>query len=117
MPEFLEEIEKEFVCLCLYALFESLHGDGDGDSVTTEYGYEIRRESAPDGNFYYDLLSSSGLRLCCDGEECIVIDRTENYISLIDVLNFEDEEVEELEEAGINPVFRMSEKEFATATA
>ena len=108
MPELIEE--KECCCLDLNNLYQFLHGESD---AMTEFGYEVRREPAPDGSDYYDLMGSNGLRLCCDGEQCIIIDRTAEYVSLIDVENFENEE---LEDAGIDTVFHLSEKEFNTAT-
>ena len=62
---------------------------------------------------YFDLYSDkySGLRLCCDGEQCKVLERTADYVKLIDVENIDNEELR-----GIDTTFKLSIAEFNIAT-
>lgn len=103
--------EKEFECLDLGALFDSL--ESDNGNAETAFGYTLRRDAAPDGQFYYDLLggSTGGLRLCCDGEECAVLERGDGWVKLVDEANIGDSDLD-----GLNTTFKLSEEEFNIAT-
>lgn len=102
--------EKEFECLDLGALFDSL--ESDNGNAETAFGYTLRRDAAPDGQFYYDLLggSTGGLRLCCDGEECAVLERGDGWVKLVDEANIGDTDLE-----GLDTTFKLSEAEFNIA--
>lgn len=68
----------------------------------------------PQGNdYYYDLYRelNSGLMLCCDGEQCKVLEQTEEYVRLIDVENIDNEDLE-----GIDTTFRLSSDEYKITT-
>lgn len=108
-------MEEEIVSVSLQALFQSLCKSlCDDDATYTRYGHCIRREPCTvDSSCYYDLYrsSDSAYRLCCDGEQCKVLERTADYVKLIDVENIDNEELE-----GIDTTFRLSIKEFGIAT-
>ena len=108
---------EETVCLDLMALYESKVGkykkEGfpntqEWDCVDTDY-HVIRREKSPDGSDYYDLFENcdSGLRLCCDGEQCVVTERTGEYINPVSVDNLYNEEL-----CGIETIFSLAPEEF-----
>lgn len=103
--------QEESECLDLGALFDSL--ESDNGNAGTAFGYTLRRDAAPDGQFYYDLLggSTGGLRLCCDGEECAVLERGDGWVKLIDHENIGDPDLE-----GLDTTFKLSEAEFNIAT-
>lgn len=103
-------MEEEIVCICLKALFDYLY-TGKEETVYL-LGLYIRREPSSDGDFYYDLYKDgSDLRLCCDGEQCKVLERTADYVKLIDVENIDNEDLE-----GIDTTFMLSLKAFGIAT-
>lgn len=107
-------MEEEIVCLDLQTLFECLYtGMCKDNEVYTRYSHYIRREPSPDGNNYYDLYKDgySSLKLCCDGEQCKVLERTADYVKLIDVENIDNEELE-----GIDTSFKLSVTAFEIAT-
>lgn len=98
---------EETVCISLNQLYNSLEEKQDSFSsyVETKYGL-IRKDDD-----YYDFFSGwSNLRLCCDGEQCKVLERTTDYVKLIDVENIDNEELE-----GIDTTFKLSVEEFNIA--
>ena len=102
-------------CLNLSALFNFclFLGHGDEDEVWTMHGHTIRREAGEDGD-YYDLYRKEpgSLRLCCDGEECLVTDvMPDAAIRLIDSANVGDADLD-----GIDTTFILSVEELAIAT-
>lgn len=116
---------EETVCLDLMALYKSkvgkykqegfpgtFPGTYEWDCVDTDC-HVIRREKSPDGSDYYDLYRNcdSGLRLCCDGEQCVVTERTGEYINLVSVDNLDNEEL-----CGIDTIFSLAPEEFEIAT-
>lgn len=103
--------EKEFECLDLGALFDSL--ESENGNAETAFGYTLRRDAAPDGQFYYDLLEgrTGGLRLCCDGEQCAVLERGDGWVKLVDEANVGDSNLD-----GLDTTFKLSEAEFNIAT-
>lgn len=103
--------KEETECLNLGFLFEQLEHDRDG-YAETEFGFTLRREAAEDGEFYYDLLGgeTGGLRLCCDGEQCTVLEKTDEWVKLIDVENIGNEDLK-----GYDTSFKLSLKEFEAA--
>jgi hypothetical protein len=75
---------EEVVCMDLMALFNHLNSDTNLDRVTTEHGYEILREEAPDRSSYYDLVAEGGgIYRCCDGEEAVVLERKDGKVKLV----------------------------------
>lgn len=98
-------MNDDIVCLSLYELCKTL--PNDGKEYYTFYGHTIYK----DGD-YYDLYKTSpgSYRLCCDGEQCKVLERTDRYVKLIDVENID---VDELE--GIDTTFKLSIEEFEIA--
>ncbi|MBP5359543.1 MAG: hypothetical protein J6Y69_10250 [Treponema sp.] len=104
---------EEIECLDLGALFTYLgRYQSNGSVVQTCYDHVIRRE--PYGNdYYYDLYRTvnSNMRLCCDGEQVKVLERTDQYVKLIDVENIDDEDLEE-----IDTTFKLETNEFNIAT-
>ena len=113
---------EEIECLDLNALYNALLArivkgdmteDDYGYHVYTHFGHAIRREPAPDGSDYFDLYKNAGscLKFCCDGEECKVLEKTDEYVKLIDIENIDNEELDE-----IDTTFRLSLEEFRIAT-
>ncbi len=101
---------EEVVCMDLMALFNHLNPCPNLDRVTTEYGYEILREEAPDESSYYDLVAEGGgIYRCCDGEEAVVIERKDGKVKLVS--NAVDSEGD-----ADTYFFVLSEKEFDIAT-
>lgn len=117
----MSEEKEEIVCLDLNSLYHHTlkqvmfngETEDDFDYVMTGAGHCIRKEGNPDGSPYFDLCRDdySYLKLCCDGEECKVLERTDEYVTLIDVENIDNDELE-----GIDTTFRLSVKEFSIAT-
>lgn len=107
-------MKEEIVCICTQALFIYLD-DNFGDYVFTKYNHCIRKEENPvDENCnYYDIYKNmdSGLRLCCDGEQCKVLEKTSDYVKLIDVENIDNPEL-----SGIDTTFKLAIDEFKIAT-
>lgn len=100
---------KEVVCMNLRVLFNHL-SDPESDSVSTEYGYEILREGAPDGSAYYNLVAEeSCIYRCCDGEEAIVLERKDGKVKLVS-------DAVDTEGDGDTYFFVLSEEEFDIAT-
>lgn len=98
--------DENIVCLNLGGLYNALQKDAHASSVGIEYGL-IRKDG-----YYYDFFSWwSNLRLCCDGEECKVLEQTDEYVKLIDVDNIDDEDLE-----GIDTAFKLTIDEFKIAT-
>lgn len=98
------------VCISLLALFNELNRRYrfDSDTYATTY-HSIRKEDD-----YYDLYKSdtgTGYRLCCDGEQCEILEITSHYVKLIDVENIGNEELE-----GIDTSFRLTLAEYNIAT-
>lgn len=107
-------MEEEIVCVSLKALYKDTFAGMAGEELAhTSLMHVIRREPSPDGNDYYDLYrnTDSSLRLCCDGEQCKVLERTKDYVKLIDVENIDDESLD-----GIDTTFRLTLQEFDIAT-
>ena len=108
---------EEIVCLDLQTLFETLYTSMSKDNeVFTVFSHSIRREPNfidKGYDYYYDLYKNgnSNLRLCCDGEQCKVLERKDGYVRLIDVENIDNEELD-----GIDTIFRLTEEEFNIAT-
>ena len=107
-------MSEVYVCLNLQELYQWLYkGPSDYFAVCTKYSYEIRREennADPEDvcNDYFDLYKyDSNLRLCCDGEQCKILEQTEEYIRLIDVENIDNEELK-----GIDTSFKLSLLEY-----
>ena len=107
-------MKDEIVCLCLKTLFQTLFtGMSSDDEVYTRFSHCLRREpNTVDGDYYYDLYKTktSGYRLCCDGEQCKVLEQTESYVKLIDVENIDNEELD-----GIDTTFKLSIDEYNIA--
>ena len=110
--------EEEIVCIDLAVLFNYLNNWGSEDYVYTDFNHFIRREKnvsnkGCDYLDYYDLYKTdvSSLRLCCDGEQCKVLNKTDKYVELIDVENIDNEELE-----GIDTTFKLSIDEYNVAT-
>ena len=100
---------EEVVCMNLMALFNHL-SNSEFDSVSTEYGYEILREDAPDESAYSNIVTEGRcIYLCCDGEEAIVLERKDGKVKLVS--NAVDTEGD-----GDTYFFVLSEKEFDIAT-
>lgn len=98
---------EETVCISLNQLYNSLEEKQDSFSSYVETKYGLIRKN----DDYYDFFSGwSNLRLCCDGEQCKVLERTTDYVKLIDVENIDNEELE-----GIDTTFKLSITEFNTA--
>ena len=106
---------EEKVCLDLMALYDRLKeyyskkadDTDEWEYMPTEYHHSIRK----DGD-YYDLTPTyGGLMLCCDGEECVVTERTDEYVNLVSVSNLESEDL-----CGIDTIFTLSSEEFSIAT-
>lgn len=104
-------MKDKIVCLDLQALFlhysSEIDEDGFSDYVYGSH-FIIRRQEE-----YYDLFrdSYSGLRLCCDGEECKILEETETEVKLISANNIDDEDLE-----GIDTTFVLSREEYKIAT-
>ena len=62
------------VCLSFKTLYKE-------NGANTKYGYYIDFYTCDDDE-YYDLKAQNFDLLCCDGEECVIKDITENYILL-----------------------------------
>lgn len=109
-------MEEEIVCVDLQTLFKhyektkGLSNDMYSDFVWLDSGSFIIRKNDDD---YHDLYSSisGSLKLCCDGEQCKVLERTADYVKLIDVENIDNEELED-----IDTTFKLSTAEFNIAT-
>lgn len=108
--------KEETVCLDLMALYDHTekkkgsHPDSYSDNaVEVDLGFNVIRK---DGD-YYDLFrnKNSSVMLCCDGEQCKVLKRTDEYVTLIDVENIDNDELEE-----IDTTFTLSVEEFKIAT-
>ena len=103
-------MEEKIVCLNLQKLYEhyiNKEGDMFSDYVCGS-NFIIRKQED-----YFDLFknSYSGLRLCCDGEECKVLEETETEVKLISANNIDDEDLE-----GIDTTFVLSKEEYKIAT-
>ena len=106
-------MKDEIVCVNLDELFKHRSKyQKNGKVVQTVYDHVIRKETH--GNdCYFDLYKemNSGLRLCCDGEQCKILEQTDVYVKLIDVENIDNEDLE-----GIDTTFMLSTEEFGIAT-
>lgn len=102
----------KWVCICLKTLYESHIHEGE-DEAFTEFGFSIRMEESPEeGNPYYDLFDvNGGRRLCCDGEQCMVVRMEPGRITLVSDSASEDEEI-----SGKEFQFVLSEAEFRACT-
>lgn len=99
---------EEIICINLQAIYNTLeeHKDCFSKYVDTEYGI-IRKQDD-----YYDFFSgTSNLRLCCDGEQCKILERTKEYVKLICVDNIDNDELKD-----VDTTFKLSLEEFNTAT-
>ena len=107
-------MNEDIVCVSLKALWDFLwNEERDEYERQTYFCFTLRREDNPlDDDYYYDLYGSSycGLRLCCDGEQCKIVNKTDSYIELIDIENIDNEELE-----GIDTTFKLSIAEFNAA--
>ena len=111
--------EEEIVCLSLKSLYDFCRAkakttmcDAYSDYAECEHCI-IRDNSAVDGGEYYALYSDryGDLKLCCDGEQCKVLERTDEYVKLIDVENIDNDELD-----GIDTTFKLTLEEFDIAT-
>ena len=109
-------MNENIVCLDLMALYEhckenkNVRAVSNPEATLAECKYCIILNEA--GTEYYDLYrnENESVRLCCDGEQCKVLEHTEEYVRLVDVEDLDNEELE-----GIDTSFRLSIKEFEIA--
>ena len=108
----------ETVCIDLESLYEYQRAKAEGTScdVYSDYvdcAYGIIWNEGD----YYDFYGSrtGDARLCCDGEQCKVVERLkwggQKCVNLVSVDNLDNEELE-----GTETVFTLTEEEFGVAT-
>ena len=102
------------VCVDLGAVYghywKEAHVDDFHDEVDLYFCDDIKR-SFQDDTTYYDIKRGD-LLLCCDGEECMILEETDSYVILVSVQNIGN--YDELK--GIDTSFKLSIGEFKTAT-